>query len=433
MADDWTSAFRKLGWSPDAGATGAQGSSTRFTIPPAGGGGGARSVDPYLGLVKDTASRHGLNPSLLAGIWDFESSGNPGAINKSSGATGLGQVMPREAGAMFRDRPSQQELLNPETNAEWSARILKSGLDRYGSEDKALAAYLGAIDARGNITGAVDANGTGGNQYIRTVRERQQRYADLTGATGTGASGRPSGSGAPANALTSGDDWTAAFKQLGWSPESGPSGQVPNAPRGPVQAAPQQKGPEPGWLQLAQTQIGKPYIWGSGSGAGGRGTGDIDKQTGQPNGFDCSGYVSWVYKNALGVDIPAYTGSAYPATKAIAANEAQAGDLVFYNMNTNDPRRQHVAIYLGDGRVIQSGGAGDGVNIAPVDQIGNLEFRRSPRAQVALAQAQPAVAAGATTAQPSGPLYLQGTVTPTQSRTGGDGWEQAFLAQGWRP
>jgi murein DD-endopeptidase MepM/ murein hydrolase activator NlpD len=129
-------------------------------------------------LAQRAAQRHGLDPSLLAGVWDFESGNNPGAVNKSSRATGLGQVMPREAG--FPDRPTQQELLDPETNAEWSARILKSGLSRYGSEDKALAAYLGAIDARGNITGAVDANGTGGNQYIRTVRERQKKYGAAT-------------------------------------------------------------------------------------------------------------------------------------------------------------------------------------------------------------------------------------------------------------
>jgi len=156
-------------------STPAPASPTPTPAPAAGG----RPVDPHLDLVRSTAAKHGLNPALLAGIWDFESSGNPSAVNKSSGATGLGQVMPRERG--FPDRPTQQQLLDPATNAEWSARILKSGLDRYGSEDKALAAYLGAIDARGNITGAVDANGTGGNTYIRTVRERMQRYGDLAG------------------------------------------------------------------------------------------------------------------------------------------------------------------------------------------------------------------------------------------------------------
>src|SRR5215213_11745111 len=118
----------------------------------------------YWTKIKAAAERHGLDPTLLLGVVDFESGGDPSIRNKSSGATGLGQVMPREAGASFRDRPTAEALKDPDTNLEWAARILKSGLDRYGTEDKALAAYLGSIDARGNITGAVDANGTGGNQ-----------------------------------------------------------------------------------------------------------------------------------------------------------------------------------------------------------------------------------------------------------------------------
>jgi murein DD-endopeptidase MepM/ murein hydrolase activator NlpD len=171
---------------------------------------GGRPVDPHLDLARSVATKYGLNPSLLAGVWDFESSGNPGAVNRSSGATGLGQVMPRERG--FPDRPTQQELLDPAVNADWSARILKSGLDRYGSEDKALAAYLGAIDARGNLTGAVDANGTGGNRYIQSVRERQQRYTDLTGGIGpTAAAGPAPARVAPAATPSAAPAWWGAI------------------------------------------------------------------------------------------------------------------------------------------------------------------------------------------------------------------------------
>ena len=72
-----------------------------YTGPQAGA-----AAAPHWGLATQAAQKHGLDPSLLAAVWDFESSGNPGAVNKSSGATGLGQVMPRERG--FPDRPTKR-------------------------------------------------------------------------------------------------------------------------------------------------------------------------------------------------------------------------------------------------------------------------------------------------------------------------------------
>lgn len=131
------------------------------------------------------------------------------------------------------------------------------------------------------------------------------------------------------------------------------------------------------WLGLAKDQLNKPYIWGSGSGAGGRGSGDIDPQTGLPKGFDCSGYVSWVLKEGLGVDLPAFTGSAYDKTKAISADQARPGDVVFYNMDQGDPHVQHMALYIGNGQIIQAGGTARNVNIASVNAVGTPEFRRA--------------------------------------------------------
>jgi len=334
VAGDWVSAFTSLGWSPEgagASAAAAPPLSSRYEIPAtAGRTGGARPVDPYLALVKDTAGRHGLNPSLLAGIWDFESGGNAGAINKSSRATGLGQVMPREAG--FPDRPTQQELLDPKTNAEWSARILKSGLDRYGSEDKALAAYLGAIDARGNITGAVDANGTGGNQYIRTVRERQQKYADLTGGTGPGAVNP----GTRTQTGPSAGDWTDAFRKLGWSPEGGggPGGAAraaaSSAPSAPVGATTEKQAVAASW---ALSQLGSKAFYNL-----------------------CQRFIEQAYGTG------GQFGSAAAAGKALfkTADPAQAdvGDLVFFRPDASNGYAGHAAIYLGNGEMVGATNAG---------------------------------------------------------------------------
>jgi cell wall-associated NlpC family hydrolase len=138
-------------------------------------------------------------------------------------------------------------------------------------------------------------------------------------------------------------------------------------------------GSDPNWLTLAKSQLGKPYIWGS---AGGRS--DFS-----PNaaGFDCSGFVSYVMQDGLGIKLPAQTASAYAATAPISADQAKPGDVVLYNMGDNDPHIQHIAIYLGNGQVIQDGGGGGrhNVNIAPISNAGSYEFRRptgSPNADL---------------------------------------------------
>lgn len=145
-------------------------------------------------------------------------------------------------------------------------------------------------------------------------------------------------------------------------------------------------GDQADWQALALDQLSKPYIWGSGSGAGGRGTQDIDPKTGLPRGFDCSGFVSYVLKEGMGIDLPAFTGTAYGKLAGVSRDQAQPGDIVFWNMDNPDPRMQHMAIYLGDGKVIQAGGTERKVNIASVDALGTPEFRRPAGADAAKAR-----------------------------------------------
>jgi murein DD-endopeptidase MepM/ murein hydrolase activator NlpD len=198
-----------------------------------GGGGGAAAT--YLPQIRTAAGRYGLDPTLLAGVVDYESSGNPGAVNRSSGATGLGQVMPREAG--FSGRPSRQELLDPDTNLDWSARILSEGIRRYGTENQGLAAYLGAIDPSGRITGATDANGTTGNAYIANVRQRQRQYRDAGPGAGGPGGADVDASGAP--------PWVRDLLSAGY--DGGSVQPLPNEPRGaPGRGAEALPNPPPG-------------------------------------------------------------------------------------------------------------------------------------------------------------------------------------------
>ena len=129
---------------------------------------------PYRDVIETASRQFDLDHALLAGLILFESGGNPQAVS-AAGAIGLGQVMPAEAG--FPGRPTRQQLLNPEVNATWASRILSDGIQRWGTVDQGLAAYLGAINARGQITGGDPYTGVSGQEYVRRVHAQEARVA----------------------------------------------------------------------------------------------------------------------------------------------------------------------------------------------------------------------------------------------------------------
>lgn len=76
-------------------------------------------------------------------------------------------------------------------------------------------------------------------------------------------------------------------------------------------------------------------------------------------GFDCSGYVGYVY-NQLGINLPRSSSSMYGVGKAVAKANLAVGDLVFFN--TTGRGISHVGIYIGSGRFIHSE-SGTGVTV----------------------------------------------------------------------
>lgn len=103
-------------------------------------------------------------------------------------------------------------------------------------------------------------------------------------------------------------------------------------------------------LKEAQRYSGVPYVWGGTS----------------PRGFDCSGFVHYVYKQK-GINIPRETVSLYNGARKVSADQAKPGDIVFFHKtyNTSKPI-SHVGIYIGNGKMIHASSS-RGVIIANIN------------------------------------------------------------------
>jgi cell wall-associated NlpC family hydrolase len=81
-----------------------------------------------------------------------------------------------------------------------------------------------------------------------------------------------------------------------------------------------------------------------------------------PNAFDCSGFTSWVWKQA-GHSIPRTSYGQYAALKHISRSAAKPGDLVFFFRGGV----HHVGLYLGHGRMVHAANPRSDVLISSID------------------------------------------------------------------
>jgi len=104
-------------------------------------------------------------------------------------------------------------------------------------------------------------------------------------------------------------------------------------------------------LRYARYFKGGKYVWGGTS----------------PEGFDCSGYVQYLYKKHH-INLPRTAWAQSKVGTPIAKNALQKGDLLFF---LTDKSRgipvTHVGIYLGNGRFIHAASKKKGIIISPID------------------------------------------------------------------
>jgi cell wall-associated NlpC family hydrolase len=83
-------------------------------------------------------------------------------------------------------------------------------------------------------------------------------------------------------------------------------------------------------------------------------------------GFDCSGFVSYVFKQAANFTLPHSARAISQIGQNIPVDQLQPGDLVFFN--TLKSAFSHVGIYIGDNRFVHVPSSGGGVHVVDMKE-----------------------------------------------------------------
>lgn len=103
-------------------------------------------------------------------------------------------------------------------------------------------------------------------------------------------------------------------------------------------------------ISFALGEVGKPYLWG--------GTG--------PDRYDCSGLLLRAFQ-AAGINLPRVSRQQFYAGGHLPVRQAQPGDLLFYARDRSDPATiHHVAMYIGNGQMVEAPYTGEFVRVRPV-------------------------------------------------------------------
>jgi cell wall-associated NlpC family hydrolase len=123
--------------------------------------------------------------------------------------------------------------------------------------------------------------------------------------------------------------------------------QISNQFGGPLQSARNAFGGKASELVMqAMGLLGVPYKRGGNS---------------EEKGFDCSGFVRYMYEKSVGLVLPRRAEEQAKVTEEISRSELKPGDLVFFN--TLKRTFSHVGIYVGDGKFIHAPRPGKAVRV----------------------------------------------------------------------
>ncbi|CAM3977814.1 NlpC/P60 family protein [Nocardiopsis gilva] len=143
-----------------------------------------------------------------------------------------------------------------------------------------------------------------------------------------------------------------------------------NGPAGSTAGTRQQKIERVINAAVSQTGKGYDYSWGAG-GKGGPSYGIHHFPDGNPAngddynryGYDCSGLTLYAFWKGAGVDIGSWTGAQYRSGTKIPVSQMRRGDMIFWGKGDDAGTTTHVAIYLGNNKLIEAAPPRDGKSV----------------------------------------------------------------------
>jgi cell wall-associated NlpC family hydrolase len=310
---------------------------------------------------------------FFAAIAQQESGGDYGAVNPRTGASGKYQILPGNIGpwseqylgrrisvSAFRRSPKLQEQL--------ARAVLRSYFDRYGARGAAAAWYSGSPKNAGNYHRS-RPNEPSPGEYVDQVMHRAGNVAP-----GSQASTPPPGPSSPGtleiaplatptsaidapgeqslaaaeNDLLAAPTFDTFGSTLGQSQAAGALGSSQSS-LGMSFTPGYGRGSDPQRdkiISRAMQYIGTPYVWGGAS----------------PKGFDCSGLIQYVYGQE-GYYLPRISADQARSGRRVSLDQLRPGDLVATDNSPRNAGADHIAIWLGNGQILEAPKPGKSVRV----------------------------------------------------------------------
>ena len=241
--------------------------------------------------------------------------GNTQSLERSAGALGIGPATAKAEALITQNTPIEVDAdVVADADAPATSEV---ATEAPGPSEEELAAQAAAEQAAAEQAQAEQA---AAEQAAAEQAQAEQAAAEQAAAE-------------QAQAEQAAAEQAQAAPAVSTEDEAAESTAVPAS-----SAVPQGVGSDA--VAIGSNYLGTPYAWGGGA----------------PGGFDCSGFVSYVYAQ-MGISLPHQSGDILNSGTVISASEARPGDILWWP--------GHVGIYAGDGQVLHST-PGPGVSITNI-------------------------------------------------------------------